>query len=571
MVPAPPRAALTGSPPEGPDRHPFVAMARSLILYLLFCLLALSVGTAKANPSTTRSAVSVALVAKAPGAAWESGGAGVAAPIGQVTQEAKGAGLGPAPTDAHGATSGGGHSEEQAGGHAKWTHVPFWAVIPFIVMLLCIAIIPLFNEHWWENNRNRGAVAAALGIPVILYTLFVAPSPGTVIWHTAEEYLSFIALLGSLFIISGGVVITGNLIGKPTVNVSFLFIGGIMASFIGTTGAAMLLIRPLLKTNSERRHKLHTVIFFIFIVCNCGGCLTPLGDPPLFLGYLKGVPFTWTFGLWPEWLFVCGTLLVMYFIFDVIQYGREEKIDVKKDIAHERPLIIRGGHNFFFLVGVVAAVAFSLPFGPREGVMILMILLAWKSTRPEYRQQNEFNFAPILEVVVVFSGIFATMIPALALLNDQGATLGVDTSFKFYWATGTLSAFLDNAPTYVSFLEMAGGIEDWSPHLKEHALAFTQGHSIAGPGVNWDIAVAEAAKWPAKSTVYVIPDHILKSVSLGAVFMGAMTYIGNGPNFMVRAIAQGAGVKMPSFFGYMGWSVLFLLPVLFVQVILFLA
>ncbi len=542
-------------------------MARSLILLLLVLLLGLMAAQMTASSPVAASGTSTAGVQAEPGTSSKSGNtvevAGSAGPtLGrEKAQEVD---------KAHEAGPDGGEE-----GHVKWTHVPIWAVFPFILMLLCIAIVPLINEHWWENNRNRGAIAALLGVPVLLYTWFVAPSPGLVIWHTAEEYISFIALLGSLFIISGGVVITGNLVGKPKVNASFLAIGGIMASFIGTTGAAMLLIRPLLKTNSERRHKLHTVIFFIFIVCNCGGCLTPLGDPPLFLGYLKGVPFTWTFGLWPEWMFVCGILLAMYFVLDTLQYRREEKVDIRKDVAHEKPIIIRGGHNFLFLGGVVAAVAFSLPFGPREGVMLLMVILAWKSTRKEYREQNEFNFAPILEVVVVFAGIFATMVPALALLNDQGGSLGVDTSMKFYWATGTLSSFLDNAPTYVSFLEMAGGIKEWSPHLQEHAIAFTQGHAVVGPQVTWEMAHEAAAKWLAdptiKSTVYVLPDHILKSISLGAVFMGAMTYIGNGPNFMVRAIAQGSGVKMPSFFGYMGWSVLFLLPVLAAQVFLFLA
>lgn len=540
-------------------------MARPLILLVLLSLLTLLATPAEGHAASPggQPGLSTAWAGQTEGQAHtsESGKTGES-PGGFQTEPGQGE---------DGQEHEGGEKKHEGGEEHKWTGIPIWAVFPFILMLLCIAIIPLINEHWWENNRNRGAIAALLGIPVLIYTWMVAPAPGHVIWHTTEEYISFIALLGSLFIISGGVVITGNLIGKPRVNASFLLIGGIMASFIGTTGAAMLLIRPLLKTNSERRHKMHTVIFFIFIVCNCGGCLTPLGDPPLFLGYLKGVPFTWTFNLWPEWLFVCGILLAMYFIIDTIQHRREPIKAIRKDVAHEKPLVIRGGHNFLFLGGVVAAVAFSLPFGPREGVMLLMCLLAWKSTRHEYRTQNEFSFAPILEVVVVFSGIFATMIPALALLNDQGGSLGVDTSIKFYWATGTLSSFLDNAPTYISFLEMAGGIKEWSPHLHEHAIAFTQGHAIVGPHVTWEMAHAAAETWPTKASIYVLPDHILKSISLGAVFMGAMTYIGNGPNFMVKAIAQESGIKMPSFFGYMGWSILFLLPVLFAQVLIFLA
>ncbi|MEZ5987902.1 MAG: sodium:proton antiporter [Planctomycetota bacterium] len=460
---------------------------------------------------------------------------------------------------------------DQEEGHA-W-RVPLWAVLPFVLMLLTIAVAPLVNEHWWENNRNRGLVSAVLGLPVVAFTLLDAPDPGHTIGHSLQEYLSFIFLLGSLFTISGGIVIRGNLIGRPSVNAGFLAVGGLLASFIGTTGAAMLLIRPLLKTNEERTHKLHTVIFFIFIVCNCGGCLTPLGDPPLFLGYLKGVPFEWTFGLWPEWLFVCGSLLGIYWVIDTLRYRKEPPRALSEDVAHERPLVVRGAHNFLFLGGVVAAVALSLPFGLREGVMALSTFLAFRSTRPDYRHQNEFSFGPILEVIVVFAGIFATMIPALALLNAEGANMGVATPSAFFWATGTLSSFLDNAPTYLSFLEMAAGIDHWSADLANQVLVFTKGHAHIEPVLTHAQAVQHVVQqgWPTDNTIYVIPVDILRAISLGAVFMGAMTYIGNGPNFMVRAIANEAGLKMPSFFGYMLWSVFILLPILVVHVLLFVA
>ncbi len=462
-----------------------------------------------------------------------------------------------------------GEGQEGEGTHFKWSP-PVWAVLPFLLMLLCIAILPLFAHHWWENDRNRGFISLLLGLPVLYYTYRYSGGPGSDgdlhrILHVGEEYIAFIVLLGSLFMISGGIVITGNLKGTPKINTSFLAVGGLLASFIGTTGAAMLLIRPILTTNKERKHKLHTVIFFIFIVCNTGGCLTPLGDPPLFLGFLKGVPFTWTFSLWKEWAFVVGALLVIYFFIDLVQHSRETKTDIQLDEEHDRPLIVRGAQNFLFLGGVVMAVAMPevFEFPTREGFMILMALLAWFSTRKENRRQNAFSFGPIIEVAVVFVGIFSTMIPALALLEARGGDLGVTNGHQFFWATGGLSSFLDNAPTYVSFLALANGIHEWGAQYLDKVLIFAQGHEAHI--MSFAQAKVLSTQWEAQGVqnIFIIPEKILTAISLGAVFMGAMTYIGNGPNFMVRSIANEAGIKMPSFFGYLLWSVGILVPLLF--------
>jgi Na+/H+ antiporter NhaD/arsenite permease-like protein len=421
-------------------------------------------------------------------------------------------------------------------GNATW-HPSVWWVVPFVVMLLCIAIIPLVNHHWWENNRNRGAISAVLALPVVILALVQSP---TSLHHTVEEYVAFIVLLGALFTISGNILITGNLVGSAAVNTGFLAAGTLMASFVGTTGASMLLIRPLLTTNSERRYRTHTVIFFIFLVSNIGGCLTPLGDPPLFLGYLKGVPFEWTFTLWKEWALLSGILLVLYFLLDLWLHTRETPRAIKLDMEHDRPLVVRGVHNVLFLGGVVAAVALKMPFGSREAVMLAMVLLSWFTTRAKVRVANKFTFAPILEVVVVFAGIFGTMMPAVALLQSEGSSLGVSTPTHFFWATCLLSSFLDNAPTYVSFLSLANaeGLP-YPPWVLDGGMM-----NFQVPG----------------GTPYHVPVLILTAISLGAVFMGANTYIGNGPNFMVRAIAAEAGVKMPSFFGYLLWSGAILLP-----------
>ena len=311
----------------------------------------------------------------------------------------------------------------------------------------------------------------------------------------------------------------------------------------------MLLIRPLLRTNSERKFTLHTPIFFIFIVSNAGGLLTPLGDPPLFLGYLRGVPFTWTFSLWKEWLFVSAVLLAVYFVLDSRAYAKEPRVSLQKDISQIQPLRVRGGLNLLWLLGIVLAVAFvnekyigaAAHYFTREWVMIGLAGLSWFLTPKLLREKQSFSFAPITEVAVLFVGIFITMIPALMLLEQKGAQLGLTQPWHFFWMTGFLSSFLDNAPTYLTFFSLAQG------------------------------ASAElGALHPAAQTIQHIPSHILAGIALGSVLMGAMTYIGNGPNFMVKAIAEESGIAMPSFGGYLKWSLAVLLPLWVAVTVLFL-
>jgi Na+/H+ antiporter NhaD/arsenite permease-like protein len=360
----------------------------------------------------------------------------------------------------------------------------------------------------------------AFGLPVA--TLYAIESPGALL-HVGQEYVSFIVLLGSLFVISGGILLVGDLQATPRVNAAFLGLGALLASLIGTTGASMLLIRPLLSTNSERRHVVHTVVFFIFLVSNIGGSLTPLGDPPLFLGFLKGVPFTWTLRLFPQWLATTCLLLLVYFVWDMRVQRREPMAARLLDRVSVRPLRLAGWRNVALLGGVVAAVALlAAPW--REIAMVALALLSLAWTQPGLRRANKFTYEPILEVAVLFAGIFATMLPALDLLRAHGASLHVREPWQFFWATGALSSFLDNAPTYLTFLALAQSL-----HLTPEVVGVTH--------------------------------DVLAGISLGAVFMGANTYIGNGPNFMVRAIAVERGVPMPSFGGYMLYSGSVLLPV----------
>ncbi|RMF91636.1 MAG: sodium:proton antiporter [Planctomycetota bacterium] len=443
-------------------------------------------------------------------------------------------------------------------------------VTPFVILLLAIALLPLmkWSEHWWESNLHRFYVAAVLALVTLIYFLVMHGNPIEAHWpahHYSEpsaglnwgltfdvfanaifnEYVPFIVLLFALYTISGGIRIEGDLRAHPLTNSIIILLGALLASFVGTTGAAMLLIWLLLDTNAERKHVQHTVIFFIFCVCNCGGCLLPIGDPPLFLGYLKGVPFLWTFQLWKEWLFVNGTLVGIYFLMDSLYfYRKEEKLDVLRDEVRTRKLTVRGLlPHLPLLIGVIFGVAlldpsqafpgtnWHPPMYLREVFQLAMVALSLIWGDNELRKANQFNYHAIIEVAALFFGIFITMQPALQILNVEGPNLGLTTPVQFFWATGALSSFLDNAPTYVVFFETARSLggENLVP---------------AGNGV---------------------AEHLLVAISIGAVFMGANTYIGNAPNFMVRAIADKRGVKMPSFFGYMLWSGLILIP-LFVLV-----
>ncbi|MFH1022657.1 MAG: sodium:proton antiporter [Planctomycetota bacterium] len=447
--------------------------------------------------------------------------------------------------------------------------LPLPSVLPFVLLLACIAVLPLVVPHWWEKNGNKAIVSAAMGVPLAIWLVAAYGHVGAhELFIAGKDYASFIALLGALFVISGGIYIKGSLAGTPLSNTAILGIGAILANVIGTTGASMVLIRPFLRANERRMRKSHAVIFFIFVVSNCGGLLTPLGDPPLFLGFLKGVPFEWTLRLWRQWLFMNGALLVVFNLVDQYMLDREEKeregSQLEEVMVHE-PLRLRGWHNLFFLGGVVLVVlgkgqgwgmgGDEWPFGLQEGLMAALAVAAYASTRTEIRSSNRFSFAPIVEVAVLFAGIFVTMVAPLLILNKLGQTkalvitqswhihINVTQPWQFFWAAGALSSFLDNAPTYMTFAATACG---------------TQGVGVEGSRYLADFLArgSEAAM-------------LLAAVSCGAVFMGANTYIGNGPNFMVKAIAEESGVKMPSFFGYMAWSVGILIPLFVVCTFIF--
>ena len=392
-------------------------------------------------------------------------------------------------------------------------------IVPFVLMLLAIAVFPLWLPRWWEPNRNKLAVSVVLGLPVL--ALYAVRRPG-VLLGAAEEYVSFIVLRAGLYVIAGGISLRGDLAATPLTNTVFLAIGSALASLIGTTGASMLLIRPVLQTNSQRSHVRHTIVFFIFLVSNIGGMLTPLGDPPLFLGYLQGVPFAWTFRLFPHWALQVLALLAVYFAWDTWQYAREPLAARERDRARIEPLRLRGALNLVWLGLVVLAVAFLHAPWREAAIVALSAVSLWRTPRA-LRRDNGFTAHPMLEVAALFAGIFLTMIPALELLRLRGGELGVREPWQFFWATGILSSFLDNAPTYLTFL------------------ALGQGLGLADEIVG-------------------VPHAVLAAISVGAVSMGANSYIGNAPNFMVKSIAEEQGVKMPSFFGYMMYSGAILLP-----------
>jgi Na+/H+ antiporter NhaD/arsenite permease-like protein len=487
------------------------------------------------------------------------------------------------------------------GAHAEPVELSVLWVLPFAGILLCIAIVPLINPHFWEKNLWWISLFVFCIPMAVIFSVFMGEQLRELTIEKALDYVSFIILLASLFVISGGVYIRGSLSGTPVVNGIFLLIGSVIASFIGTTGASMLLVRPLIRANEHRQKKAHIIIFFIFLVSNIGGVLTPLGDPPLFLGYLQGVPFEWTFRLAPEWAVACVIVLVIFFIVDSYFYKKEGGAAVASDAGHpmldvarreirealglididsisnERRVSykklhrvkdiltdldsrlgrgaasapaapvekfgIEGKVNLLLLGGIVIIVFMQgllmkqLPgqwprFGPQEGGMAALLGLSLVLTpyKSALRRNNGFTFAPIKEVALLFAGIFATMIPALYILEHRGAALGITEPWQFFWAAGGLSSFLDNAPTYLTFLSLAKGLN------LPNNLGFVLND---GGGLT---------------------KEILAAISCGAVFMGANSYIGNGPNFMVRSIAEEQGIKMPSFFGYMVYSIAILIP-----------
>lgn len=438
-----------------------------------------------------------------------------------------------------------------------------WSALPFAGMLLSIALLPLLAPHLWHHHfaKVTAGWSLALALPFVAAFGWVAVHE---ILHTAiSDYVPFLILVSTLFTIGGGIYVRGSLRGSPSTNVALLGVGALLASWIGTTGAAMVMIRPLLRANRARHHRAHTVVFFIFLVANVGGLLTPLGDPPLFLGFLHGVPFFWTFGLWREWLVTATIVMAIYAAIDTLQWRRESPaVRAPSDEPHE-PIAIEGLVNLPLLLGVIVAVVLSgvvdlgevSLFGVHEAVanlardatLLALLAVSWRLTPASVRKANDYSWAPIREVAILFAGIFVTMIPALDMLRagEHGALAfvvrAVESPAQFFWASGILSSFLDNAPTYLTFLSTALG--------------------RMYPGMDPDAALH---KLIAEHPIY------LEAISTGSVFMGANSYIGNAPNFMVKSIAEEAGVEMPSFFGYIfRFSLPFLVTVFLVVTWLF--
>ncbi|WP_376984834.1 sodium:proton antiporter [Bosea sp. R86505] len=435
-----------------------------------------------------------------------------------------------------------------------------WA-LPFAGMLLSIALGPILFPHFWELNYGKFAAFWAALVLVPLVALRGLEPAAAALAHTALlEYIPFIILLFALFTIAGGILIMGNLHGTPATNTALLAIGTLMASFVGTTGASIIMIRPVLRANDNRRHNVHVVVFFIFLVSNIGGSLTPLGDPPLFLGFLRGVSFFWTTThLLPETLLAVAILLALFYALDNWFYRKEEGMPSLRDPTPDRDIKLYGKVNFILLGGVIGAILMSASWKPgivfdilgskvelqnlvRDVVLLALAGLSLKLTPKPVRAGNEFTWGPILEVAKLFAGIFVCIIPVLAMLQAgrNGAFSGLvalvsnpdgsHNTVAYFWLTGILSSFLDNAPTYLVFFELAGG----DPQVLMTTGALT-----------------------------------LAAVSAGAVFMGANTYIGNAPNFMVYAIAKDRKVRMPSFFGYMAWSGAILIPIFLIQTLVF--
>ncbi|MFO6421660.1 sodium:proton antiporter [Hylemonella sp. W303a] len=436
-----------------------------------------------------------------------------------------------------------------------------WWGVPFAGILLSIALLPLLTPFFWHHHFGKIAAAWALAF-LLPFAVVFGPSLAahSFVHALLAEYVPFILLLTALFTVSGGIYIKGNLHGSPGLNTAILAIGAVLASFMGTTGASMLLIRPLIRANDNRRHKVHVIVFFIFIVSNAGGSLTPLGDPPLFLGFLKGVDFFWTLQhIWPDTLFLVGSLLALFYVLDSWYCRRREEIKPVDPTPDTRQLGFDGGVNFALLAVVVVLVLMSGIWEPgvvfnvlgtevglaglaRDAGLIAVTLISLKLTPGDVHDNNQFSWGPMQEVAKLFAGIFLTIIPVIAMLKAGvngpfGGVVaavtnadGTPNPSMYFWATGALSSFLDNAPTYLVFFNTAGG----DPALLMTSMSTT-----------------------------------LAAISAGAVFMGANTYIGNAPNLMVKAIAEERGVKMPSFFGYMLWSVGILVPLFIVMTFLF--
>ena len=438
--------------------------------------------------------------------------------------------------------------------------------IPFAGILLCIALFPLVKPTWWEEHQAPVVLAWSLAFIVPFVIGFGAHHTAEVVLECLiNDYLTFIVLLFGLFCVAGNITLEGDLAGSPRINVGLLLFGTLLSSWVGTTGASMLMVRPIIKMNSWRKRKRHIMIFFIFLISNIGGCLTPIGDPPLLMGFMRGVPFFWSLRLLPILAFNAAVLLFVFYHLDMRSYRKDIAEGRKPDISKPGTEIrIAGLHNLIFLAAIVVAVLLSgtlpsLPLfrnadGTVRGIPILgevtltwpavieiaiILASAWlsfRTTSAKVRTENHFTWGAIKEVAILFIGIFITMQPALMILKANGASLGLDSPYQMFWATGALSSFLDNTPTYLVFLNTAG------------SLGFTEGIATA---------------------LGTVPVKMLVAISCGAVFMGANTYIGNAPNFMVKSISDENGVRMPSFFGYILWSLGFLIPVFILDTLIF--
>ena len=451
------------------------------------------------------------------------------------------------------------NSVEQTFRSAEILPVSAWLVTPFVLLLLAIAVVPFVNRHWWE--RNYPLVAYGLGAVVVAYYVVILHNAPRLLL-TSYEYVSFISLIGSLFVVASGIHIRIRGKAAPWENVMLLGIGAVVSNLLGTTGASMLLIRPYLRVNKYRVKGYH-VVFFIFLVSNVGGALTPIGDPPLFLGYLKGVPFFWVLTrAWLPWLFVIGMILLVFFAIDTYSFRRESK-KVRAVAAQPEEAEVSGLHNVWYLLIILGAVFLQKPILLREIIMWGAALASYYTTKREVHEKNEFNFVPIKEVAILFVGIFATMVPALDWLELNSSTLGIVTPAQYFWGTGVLSSFLDNAPTYLNFLSAAFGLHGANLDNAMHMRAMLGSSTPQALGLPNPLH-AGALAITAETWKYI------QAISLGAVFFGANTYIGNGPNFMVKSISEQAGVRCPSFFGYIvRYSLPILIPVFFIVWLLF--
>ena len=437
--------------------------------------------------------------------------------------------------------------------------VNVWLVTPFVLLLTAIAVVPFIDRHWWE--RNYPFVAFGLGAVVVGYYAAVLGNVPRLLL-TFYEYVSFISLIGSLFVVSGGILLRIRGKATPWENVALLGTGAVISNVLGTTGASMILIRPYMRINKFRIKSYH-IVFFIFIVSNIGGALTPIGDPPLFLGYLKGVPFFWIIGrAWYIWIFAIGLLLAVFFAIDTFQFRLAAKRNRDQAVHPDEPEV-KGLHNVTYLLIILGAVFIERPLMVREILMWGAALASYYTTKSEIHAKNEFNFVPIKEVAILFLGIFATMIPALDWLELNSAMLGIVTPAQYFWATGMLSSVLDNAPTYLNFLSAAFGLHGANVDNIVHMQAMLGSSTTAALGLTNPIHPGAVAI-TAETWRYV------QAISLGAVFFGANTYIGNGPNFMVKSISEQAGAPCPSFFGYVvKYTFPILIPIFFVVWLLF--